>query len=188
MIYFTMTLQQHIKTLCSTLLILGSLLAHSTTFAEGKDALQALSISAMDAEIDEVNGWARYSGEVELEQGSLLIQCDQLQVFRADRSVDRIVATGSPAHYQQEVESDQEGNNIDAHAQRITYQLESRSIELQGDAKIQQGDNVFEGHSIIYQIDNRKIIAKSTISESTPVQERKRVKIVLPVRQSSNSD
>ena len=168
--------------------MVGLLLFLSThAFAEQTDADQALSISAMDAEIDEPNGWARYSGDVELQQGSLFIQCDQLQIFRSNKGVNKIIAEGKPARYSQDLTDPNnpeasDAESIKAHADRLIYQLESRSIELQGNAKIQQGENLFEGHSILYQIDNRKIIARSRNS-TFPEERKQRVKIVLPIRQ-----
>lgn len=176
-----------ITTLKIQMLVLSVIFFGTYALAEKPDVYQALSISAMDAEVDEPNGWARYTGDVELQQGSLLIQCDQLQIFKSDEGVDKIIAEGKPARYSQNIDDQQEsstgkGETIKAHADRLTYQLESRSIELQGNAKIQQGENIFEGHSILYQIDNRKIIARSS-SSSKSEPDKKRVKIVLPVRQ-----
>lgn len=161
-------------------------------FAEDHDKNQALSISAAKAEIDEPSGWAVYSGSVVLEQGSLSIECDQLQIFRSESGIDKIIASGTPARYSQNIEAStqneslkneeqKEPQTIQATAKQITYQLESRSIELEGGAQIQQGDNIFEGYSILYQIDNRKIIARSD-DQKTEGEKPQRVKIILPIK------
>lgn len=156
------------------------------------DNLQELSISAETAEIDEPGGWAMYSGDVQLTQGTLSIQCDSLKIYRSADGIDKVIARGRPALYSQEMPAptdESEGQfqgSLEAKAQQITYQLETNSIELKGNAKIQQGENLFEGHTITYQIDDRKIIAKSDVSEKSADEPKQRVKITLPVRNTTS--
>jgi len=155
------------------------------------DELQALELAADSAEIDEAAGWAVYSGNVELTQGSLQIQCDTLRIERGEQGIRKIVATGKPASYSQAIilpdEPEVEDARITASANQIIYLLEGQSIELNGNANIKQGQRQFNGHSIVYRIDERKIIARSANplpagTEPADAKPNSRVKIVLPVQ------
>lgn len=157
------------------------------SLAENEDYDRALSIAADDAEIDEPKGWAAYTGNVELKQGSLQIKCDKLEIFREADGISKVIASGNPAYFSQKIPKEElkpnQADSLNAEAKTITYQLMTKSIELEGKAQITQGDTVFEGHTIEYLIESRKIIAKSSQAEQESGEENQRVKIVLPVRE-----
>ncbi|HBF07224.1 MAG TPA: lipopolysaccharide transport periplasmic protein LptA [Gammaproteobacteria bacterium] len=171
----------------SLLILALGLSAAMPTLADNEDYDRALSIAADDAEIDEPKGWAAYTGNVELKQGALEIKCDKLEIFRENDGISKVVASGNPAYFSQKIPKEElkpnQADSLNAEAQTITYQLVTKSIELEGKAQITQGDTLFEGHTIEYQIESRKIIAKSNQAEQESGEENQRVKIVLPVRE-----
>jgi len=175
-----------IKQILALSILSAQLIVITQSAFANSDLADALTIDAAQAEIDEAKGFALYSGEVVLQQGSLKIECDSLQIFQSAGGIDKVVAKGEPALYSQSLKPQNESSKSDmiqAQAQSITYVLDKKSIELEGAAKIKLNENTFEGNSIVYQIEQRKIIANG--DQNTKTGNKERVKIVLPTRNNS---
>jgi len=166
------------------LIVVSPVVSTSVQAAESELNLDSpLTISADEAIIDDKSGKATYLGSVELSQGPLQMKCDSLEIYMTKDGqkpqVERVVATGKPASFQQSLKITQDGikQSLSANANTIEYDLLKKSITLEGDAKIVKNDTRFEGESIIYKINEEKIIADS---KSSSTSKSRRVKIVLP--------
>ena len=140
------------------------------------DSEQPIEIEANSVLVDESTGFNEFSGNAEVRQGSLLLLAELIQVQTNNKEVVRMVATGSlekPAQYTQSQENQE--RFIKASATQITYDVNGGMIFLVGNAHLVQGFDSFSGETLDYDIDNDKVIVKSS-EDGT---ERVKFKIVL---------
>jgi lipopolysaccharide export system protein LptA len=127
------------------------------------DQEQPIKIAADRAEIDDASGTATYYGDVRLEQGSMRVTAATLTIETERESVTRITAEGAPdgepAHYQQQPTVDEE--LVLADARTIVFHTDEDRIELEGDARLRQAEDRFEGDRISYDVRARKVAASS---------------------------
>lgn len=176
-------------TLLSNLGLTGFFIAFSlqTAFSLESDQQQPISIKANQAQLQEAQGLAIYSGDVELIQGSLKILCDELIVSDDTLGAESIKAIGQPAYFEQKITPEEP--LLKASARQIIYRLTDDQVLLKTQAKVIQGDNTFEGNLIEYDLKTQQLKASSppeTSSNSpkkeTPKKSKQRVKMILQPR------
>ena len=148
----------------------------SLVFALPEDAKQPIEIEAHSVVVDETTEFHEFSGNAEVRQGSLLLLAELIQVQTKDEEVISVVAKGSlqkPAKYSQDQENQE--RFVEATATQITYDVEEGMIFLVGNARLIQGFDSFSGETLDYDIDNDKVVLKSS-EDGT---ERVKFKIVL---------
>lgn len=131
------------------------------------DRSQPIEIESDSATIDDSQGLSTYRGNVIISQGSTKLTADNITVFAKERSVTQIVATGSPATFNQ-----QDAGSDDAttgQAEQITYKAKEAVLVFNGDAKLAQTTNSFSGDRIEYDIMRKAIRAKGDQSTGTRV-------------------
>jgi lipopolysaccharide export system protein LptA len=86
-------------------------------------------------------------------QGSRVICGDEIRIERADGSLKKVTATGTPATFQQQPEV----NKGIVHFSGLTlvFDNEARLVTLDGDAKFSQDGNELAHHHIEYHLDTR---------------------------------
>ena len=84
---------------------------------------------------------------------------DEMRVEYPDQKVVKIIATGAPAYYQQQVEGDDE--NVRARSSTIIYHTQEERLDLMGNAYLSQEGNEITGDLIKYDIVAGKVDAKS---------------------------
>lgn len=106
------------------------------------DAQQELNLSSDTADLDLKRGVVVHKGNVKLTQGSLRIESDELIIHRRGDVIEQIIATGSPAMFEQQPELDQAP--IIAKGLRIEYKLQGQveSVAVIDQARVAQGDIV----------------------------------------------
>jgi lipopolysaccharide export system protein LptA len=146
----------------------------ATAWSLPGDRDQPILIKSNKAELDESKGMSIYQGEVMLEQGSIKLAADEVTIFSNQNGVYRILATGTPAHFQQI----QKKNDTPIHAfgNSINYLLELELIELRENAKLEQQKNIFTGERIDYDMKQRLVNAESGPGDKT---EGSRVEMVI---------
>lgn len=142
--------------------------------ALSSDQDKPIQIQADAATVDDKKGITIYSGNVSIDQGSLLITADTVKVIVSNKEVLQIIASMLPqskkrAHYEQD--SDMNKGLVTADAKMITYFLQEERIHLAGDAKLNQTGDVFSGDLLRYDL--KKGIVDLTGSQ------KKRVNIIL---------
>jgi lipopolysaccharide export system protein LptA len=136
------------------------------------DQGQPLFIEADAVELDEQTSQSRYIGSVEVQQGSMRILADEVQVeHRQDRQPRTIVAVGNPAKYRQMTEGETEP--VLGRAQRMEYNADRDELTLIDRAVLTQGQDRFASDRIVY---NRKT---ERVTAGTSAQGRERVKITI---------
>ena len=134
------------------------------------DQDKPIQIEADGVEIDDGRQMSIYSGNVEVQQGSMRLWADQVTVnHQESRQPSRIVATGSPARYRQLIEKG--GNEVKARARRLEYDASSEELVLIGDAELNQGKDSFKSDRILYDR------AKAVVKGGASAQGKQRVRI-----------
>jgi len=137
------------------------------------DRTQTITIESNSAERDQKTGLTQYQGNVVINQGSLVIEADQVTVYYKDNKVSRIVSLGLPASYQQQAAED--GGLIIAKAETIVYLLAEDEINLKSNAVLSRNGTLIKGDSINYDLENETWKAKGNQRG-----EQKRIQLVIP--------
>ena len=132
------------------------------------DARAEITIQSDRAEFDRKAGTAIYIGNVTLAQGTLLINADQITLFSDEQQrLDKAIAKGKPAHFQQQMEGDKGLTKARGHS--ITYLPQDKLVSLLKEAVLEQEGNSFSGNHITYDMMNESVSAKGqTESQITP--------------------
>lgn len=123
----------------------------SGAWALPSDKHETIRGSADNLTVDQKNGVATYTGSVEIRQGSLLINADSIIIHtNNDGSVEKMIATGSPAKFQQQPEANQ--GVVTAAAKQITYTPNNEHLLLIENASVEQNGAVMSGPHIDYDL------------------------------------
>jgi lipopolysaccharide export system protein LptA len=122
--------------------IAGGLLLCGTvaiTLALPTDSQQELNLTYESSDFDLKKGVAIYQGNVKLTQGSLRIESDELVVHSRNDEIQRVIATGSPALFEQQPQADKAP--VVATGNRIEYALDSQveTVAIVDNARLDQG-------------------------------------------------
>lgn len=123
------------------------------------DRNQPIHVSADKATMDDNSGITTYSGNVEIEQGSLKIKARSVDLHRNNDGVSRILATGN-VQFQQQASSDKPVTS--AYGERMDYQVQRQEITITGDARVVQQKDTFTGQKIVYNLDKSLVNAFSS--------------------------
>lgn len=156
----------------AALLLLCTLIAGSAQ-ALPDDQDQPIHITADKAVRDEKQGFTVYSGNVQMNQGSMEIKADKLTIYHVDEEADKIVAEGEPAKMWQQPELDK--GVVHARALVIEYFRDEERVHLETNAHVDQDGSIVTGDSIDYFIAEQLIKA-----DSDETQEGNRVQVVIP--------
>ncbi len=142
---------RHYPVLALLLLVLAS-----SAQARQSDLEKPIHLSADRAEIDELANVSRYEGNVRITQGTLRISADTVHVTAPARSVKTVQAWGRRATFEQVLD---DGRQVHAEAEKMTYDASTHIILLEGDAWLTQGRNEFSSARIEYDIGKERVIA-----------------------------
>jgi lipopolysaccharide export system protein LptA len=143
------------------------------TLALESDSEQPIRIVADEALRDERTGLTVYRGNVQMDQGTIRIEAEQVTIYRIDSEGDKIVAEGSPAHMQQQPDLD--SAPMHAWGGIIEYYRTEDRIQLRDDAVLEQDGSKVRGDRIDYYIEAQQVKATADESDST-----RRVEVVIP--------
>ena len=111
--------------------------------------------NAQDIEIDFNTGRWIYRGNVTIQQGTLRMKADEIHLFFDDDVLQRAIAHGQPAVFQQQPEGSD--HLIRGEAQTIEIdEIENVAI-FSGEAKLQQHRDTITGETIIYHMETEQI-------------------------------
>ena len=168
------------------LLMAGGLFP-AQTLALKDDRNQPIEISSDSAERDEKLGVTVYHGNVEIKQGSILIQAETVTIKThvAEKSgqeeLEEIITVGKPSRIQQQTEANG-GEWVVATATTIHYDVKADTITLIESADLKQGGRSITGDRIRYDISAQKVLADSAATKN-PKPER--VTVTIHAKKSS---
>lgn len=129
------------------LVLLGLLgLFSYPAFALTTDAEQPIHIEADKLDIDEGKHTSRYTGNVEMNQGSLNISADQIIFhFTPQNDLQKLEISGKPATFKQ---LNEEQKTISGSALRMHYYENESLLELDGEARFVSDADTIESERI----------------------------------------
>lgn len=133
----------------SGILLIGMLIC-SNSRALNTDREQPLKVEADKASIHKKTGISTYTGHVLVRQGSMQIRARKLTVFTRQGKLNKMIAWGNPASFEQQTES--RSGNIRATGKKVTFYADRNIAIFENEAKLQQGLNTFTSRRIIYNI------------------------------------
>jgi lipopolysaccharide export system protein LptA len=136
------------------LLLAGSLLLAmpGSLFALETDRQQPLEVNADATEGSLGDGIATLKGNVEIRQGTLLIQSDLAEVEKVDGRVRRFELNGNPVHLQQDIE---EEGLVTAEARKVEYVVATGIVTLTGAADVNHPQYHISGEVLEYDMNTQ---------------------------------
>ena len=141
------------------------------SFALPDDRDQPIEIEADAAKQDQNKGITTYTGNVKMDQGSIHITADKVVIYSSEKKVNRIIATGSPAHFQQRPALNKEV--IIARGNNLKYEVVKDKLTITENAQVEQDGSIVTGDIINYDIHLALVEAGSRDSTNS------RVKMIL---------
>lgn len=131
--------------------LLALLLSSFKAFALPEDQDQPIYVSADRATMNEITGIAVYTGDVEIRQGTMILIGARVEMHRdAQGSISRIIATGSPAQFQQQASANQPLTR--AYGLRMDYSVAAQTVTITEQARVTQDADEFTGDRIVYDM------------------------------------
>jgi lipopolysaccharide export system protein LptA len=132
----------------------------NTAHALKSDRAQVVNVNADHSVMSQDSGKAVLTGHVRIDQGSLHADGDQgTGYFDKNNTLQRVVLTGTPAHFQQKLDS---GSMVHGSAATVDYLVSENTVILSGNATVvQQGRGEFHGAKLTYNTDSGEIIGES---------------------------
>jgi lipopolysaccharide export system protein LptA len=144
------------------------------------DREQPISYQADRAERDNQKGTTTLEGTVIMQRGSIRIEADRVVIEDRDNKISVIVATGSPARYQQTPSEGAEP--IVASAKTLEYRLGEQTLHLIDNASLVQGGSSLTGNRIDYDVTHSVVKAGSD-----QLNKSERVRMVIPAKALQSS-
>lgn len=146
-------------------------------YALPSDKNETIRGSADKLTVDQKNGVATYTGSVIIQQGTLVISADSIVIHtNPNNDVEKMVAQGNPARFQQQPEKDQ--GLVTAAAKEITYTPNNQRLLLVENASVEQNGAVMSGPRIDYDL--VKEVMKAAGESSVDGNRQQRIEIVIP--------
>lgn len=153
----------------TTAILLTSLIigVSAPAFAAKKDLTQEITIKSKRQSADLKNKIASYLDDVSINQGSISILADIVQVYSKVSSstgekYDTYLAKGKPAVFKQQLE---DGSLISLQANEIKYQPDNNTITVSGNAQVKQAGSKMNGDIITYNTLSEKLEGQSNRDE-----------------------
>ena len=159
--------------------VLGVGLSALSVFAYAlpSDRNQPLSLLADRATYNDKTGITTYTGNVVIEQGTMKINAASIVAsLNSNKQVSTITATGSPAKFQQQLETNR--GIARGEAQKIVYNAETGILNLSGNAYLYQDGASIRGNTLKYSMNKGDIEASGT--SNTTGSPTGRVQIIIP--------
>jgi lipopolysaccharide export system protein LptA len=144
--------------------VLAALLFSASSYAGKDDFTKKIELASLYQNADGIAKRASYQGNVVIQQGSLKVSADELEIDASKGEGNEIfIATGNPAKYSQQQE---DGSIVTAQADKIEYHRQTSSLALKGNAEIKQNSSSVQGDSIKFNMALEQIIAQGSDQEN----------------------
>ena len=161
------------------LLLLG--LVTPAAVALESDASAPIEIVADRLELDNRAGTAVYIGDVEMQQGSMKLTADRVEIERNEQGeVSLVTAIGENERAYLEQKPAPDDPIVRGWGRTVVYHADQRRVELIDQAELHQGGDTFRGAYVEYFLDRRQVQARS----ATDSGERERVRMTLTPQKS----
>ncbi len=152
-------------------IVLTLMVSSSPIWALSSDKQKPIEVEADSFNLDDAKKITAYSGNVIMTQGSMEIMADNVTIYGARGTTDKIIAIGKPVKFKQQPDDNQ--GLIRGEAKRFEYLVSKNTLVLINKATLWQSGNTFSSDRITY--DSKRSIVKAGDKKSGS----KRVKITL---------
>lgn len=172
-------IKPHLHRLMAFATALPLALASLSALALPEDREQPIHIQSDSATHDQRQGRTTYEGSVELTQGTLRILADRITIQTdGNNEVDWLEAEGSPAHFEQQPNIDEE--LLTARAELVRYSAGDRQVLLLRNAWLEQDGATMSGNRIDYDMELEIVKAQGETGGAQP-----RIQMVIPPQNSN---
>ncbi len=159
-------------------------LATNWAHALPDDRSKPIEIQANSAERDAKTGVTTYTGNVDIQQGSIHISASKVVLDSKNNALTEINASGGPATYHQQLTGPDDV--VDAQANTIHFDVAKDLITLQGNSSLKQQSGNISGDRIEYDIKTERVRAQA--AESGSADNNKRITVIIPPAKQTSSD
>jgi lipopolysaccharide export system protein LptA len=159
-------------------------LATNWAHALPDDRSKPIEIQANSAERDAKTGVTTYTGNVDIQQGSIHISASKVVLDSKNNALTEINASGGPATYHQQLTGPDDV--VDAQANTIHFDVAKDLITLQGNSSLKQQSGNISGDRIEYDIKTERVRAQA--AESGSADNNKRITVIIPPAKPTASD
>ena len=136
-------------------------LMHSVSFAAPMNN-QSVQVQANYIKFDLNTGSSTYEGDVKITHENIEIYGEKVIILRQNDEIQQINVDGQPARYIQDEHTE---NSIYATSQHMQYFSDQQKLVMTIDARLQQPDHTIESQRIVYDTQNKIVIAGSEDSK-----------------------
>ena len=184
----------------SILCVMSIAFTYKNALSLPEDQYQAIDIEADQAFFDEQKGITIYSGNVIFTQGSLELRSEKLTIKQnTQQALESILAehdanaasVSQVTMKQQILGKDDTKEWVDATADKLSYRMDNKQLELKGNAQIKKGLAIINSDLIIYNANNGIFKAKNPPANTKPGEASpppSRVRITIPPQTPMNKD
>ncbi|GGW80953.1 lipopolysaccharide transport periplasmic protein LptA [Alteromonas halophila] len=125
--------------------------------ATDSDFSKPIKVDSKSQFVDGKNKTSLFKEDVRITQGTLVIDAEEVEVIASQGEGREIfVARGNPASYSQKME---DGATVNARANEIRYEVDKRTISLNGSAELRQNTSMVRGDKITYDMATEQLLA-----------------------------
>ena len=154
------------RLLCS--IALAALLGVAPAVIAAPAEPQPVDIQADFGELDRSAGRGTYRGNVVIKQGGMRITADEIRIFLVADELSRVEVDGKPAAFEHQAEGASQPTR--GMAQSMVYLVKESTLDLKGDARVEQRGDEVAGESIRYDLKSDRVLAASGQGRSDRVQ------------------
>jgi len=160
---------------CVNRVVMLALLLASPAWGLDSDREQPIKIEADRLDVDEAKGISVYRGDVRYTQGTLELKAAEVTIFSTpERSLARVVASGKPATFKQQI--DPAGGVLNGEADKIEYNVAQERLLLEGSAHLVYCGDEFQSDHIEF------LAAKDLVKAGKSQQGGGRVQVTIQPR------
>ncbi|MDD4912601.1 MAG: lipopolysaccharide transport periplasmic protein LptA [Sideroxydans sp.] len=166
---------------------LAFFISMNLAYAETADRNKPLHLEANRVLIDDAKKINRFEGNVQMTQGTLLIQADSIEVTEDAAGMQRLIATGHPVKFRQRYEGS--SDYAEGYGNRIEYDTNAETVDFYDHARIKRGTDEVQGAHIAYSTKTEIFQARGAILNDEADPRNSRVHAVIqPKRKEAPSD
>jgi lipopolysaccharide export system protein LptA len=148
-------------------LLLGWAAPRADAGAPASEA-QPVDIQADFGEIDRVAGRGVYRGNVVIQQGGMRITAAEVRIILEDDELARVEIDGAPATFEHLPPGSTQPTR--GMARSMVYEVKASTVELRGEARVEQRGDEVAGESIRYDLKDDRVLAASGQGSNERVQ------------------
>lgn len=129
---------------------------------------QPVDIQADFGELDRAAGRGVYRGNVVIEQGGMRITAAEVRIILQDDELNRVEIDGAPATFEHLPPGSAQPTR--GMARSMVYEVKAATVELKGEARVEQRGDEVAGESIRYDLKGDRVLAASGQGQGERVQ------------------